>query len=308
MPKRRFGRVWLVGVAFLGSLVAMELALQLGALLVSRVAGPRTIASGEGAVILCVGDSHTYGLPLPAEESYPAQLQQALDESQGPGTYRVANLGVPSVNSDFVLNRLARQIAQLDPVMIVVWVGINNLWNAVELDREHDGVADRMASLTRWSRLARLASMTFHRTVGHDYDPAARGGWFEGEAAPSGVAEGMPRLPNPGPGLERDLVAMGELARSHGIPIVFIAYPFRNQEAISASIERAAGRLGAPLVETSRDFVRARAAGHSQEALVDQRAGPHPSKLLYAYIVESLLPVVEESLAAWYGTGPNGES
>jgi hypothetical protein len=30
-------------------------------------------------VVLCVGDSHTYGAPLPREESYPHQLEEQLE-------------------------------------------------------------------------------------------------------------------------------------------------------------------------------------------------------------------------------------
>ncbi|MDH4017655.1 MAG: GDSL-type esterase/lipase family protein, partial [Actinomycetota bacterium] len=183
---RRFNRAWLVLFALIGSLVAMEITLQLGAFVVGRVAGQRAIAPGQGAVILCVGDSHTFGLPLPVEESYPSQLQAALDARHGEGTFRVANLGIPSVNSDFVLNRLDRQIVQLDPVVVIVWVGINNLWNAVELDARDEGVGAQLWRLARRSRLVRLASIAFYEGSGHQYDPDVRGGWYEGEAAPSG--------------------------------------------------------------------------------------------------------------------------
>lgn len=297
---RRFSRAWLVAIAVVGSLVAMEATLQVGAVVARHVAGPRRIVAGEGAVILCVGDSHTYGLPLPVEESYPSQLQAALDARHGAGTFRVVNLGIPSVNSDFVLNRLERQIAQLDPVLVIVWVGINNLWNAAELDAGGAAPGARWRRVLGWSRLARLASIAFLARTGHRYDPDVRGGWYEGEAAPSGVAAGRKPLPSPGPGLERDLVAMGEVARRYGLPIVYVAYPLASQRAISRSIERAAGRVGAPAIDTQESFARARADGYGVEALVDERAGPHPSKVLYRYVVESMLPVVEASLRSWY--------
>jgi hypothetical protein len=35
--------------------------------------------------------------------------------------------------------------------------------------------------------------------------------------------------------------------------------------------------------------------------LIDERAGPHPSRLLYAYVVEDMVPAVESALAAWHG-------
>ncbi len=304
---RRFNRAWLVVIAVFGSLIAMEGLLQLAALAVGGLAGQRSIEAGQGAVILCVGDSHTYGLPLPEEESYPSQLQAALDARHGVGTYRVVNLGIPSVNSDFVLNRLERQIVQLDPVLVIVWVGINNLWNAVELDQQGDGPGETWRRLTGWSRLARLASIAFYQGAGHRYDPDVRGGWFEGEAAPSGVAAGRRELPNPGPGLARDLVAMGELARSHDLPIMLVSYPLANQRRISQAIAHAAGRLGVPVIVTQEDLHRARRDGHEMTALVDERAGPHPSKLLYGYVVESMVPVIEAVLAAWYETPDSGQ-
>jgi len=296
---RRFGRVWLVAIALVGSLVAMELVLQIGALVVGAVAGQHRIEAGEGAVILCVGDSHTYGLPLPEEESYPSQLQAALDARHGAGTYRVVNLGIPSVNSDFVLNRLERQIVQLDPVLVIVGVGINNLWNAVGLDARGDGWGATWRRVAGWSRLARLASIAFYEGFGHRYDPDVRGGWYEGEAAPSGVAAGRARLPSPGPGLEHDLVAMADLARSYDVPVILVSYPLASQREISAAIMRSAGRAGVPLIDTTRDLARARRDGHGVDVLVDQRAGPHPSKVLYGYVVESMLPVIESMLGAW---------
>jgi len=297
---RRFSRLWLVLIAVVGSLVAMELTLQVASFAVARFGSQRALAGGAGAVVLCVGDSHTFGLPLPEEESYPSQLQVALDARHGEGTFRVVNLGIPSVNSDWVLNRLERQIVQLDPVVLIVWVGINNLWNAVELDMTNEATAPVWRRALRASKLARLASIAFYSRSGHQYDTETRGGWFEGEAPPSGVAKGRPRLPNPGVGLERDLVAMSDLARSYDVPIAFIGYPLDHQRPINRAIARAAKRSGAPFVDTTRDLARARRDGHAPEALIDERAGPHPSKILYGYVVDTLLPIVE----ALTGTQP----
>ena len=297
---RRFGRGGLVMVAVVGSLVAMEGVLQLGAFVVARTVAQRAPSSGDGAVVLCVGDSHTFGLPLPEAESYPSQLQARLDAAHGVGAYHVVNLGVPSVNSGFVLNRLERQLAQLRPRLLIAWVGVNNTWNAVEMRAGEDtGLAWR-----RWlqhSKLFRLASIVWYQRTGHQYDREGRAGYFEDEVPPSGIARGGPELPNPGPGLERDLVTMAELAREADLPIVFLGYPLTSQREITASIERAAGRSGAPFVSTADAFLRARRDGHAITDLVDERAGPHPSKLLYGYVVDALMIELEPLLASWYG-------
>ena len=63
-----------------------ELFLQ-AASFVARRAGARAAPgdSEAASVILCVGDSHTYGLPLPKEESYPAQLEEKVTAHGGGG-------------------------------------------------------------------------------------------------------------------------------------------------------------------------------------------------------------------------------
>lgn len=302
---RRFSRGWLVLVALVGSLVAMEAVLQVASWAVGAVVSARGAATvGQGAVVLCVGDSHTYGLPLPEPESYPSQLQVRLDAAYGPGRYRVVNLGIPSVNSGFVAKRFERQLAQLDPAVVIVWVGINNLWNAVDMDAGADPWLEWRRRLQR-SKLFRLASIAWYSGTGHQYEDEGRSGWFEGEAPPSGVVKGRPRLPDPGPRLERDLVGMGELARAFDAPLVLVGYPLASQAAITRAIERAAGRLGAPFVDTAAVYARARGGGHDVAELVDERAGPHPSALLYGFVVDELMRELRPILDAKPASEPS---
>jgi hypothetical protein len=54
--------------------LVIELGLQLAALIVS---GNRVEASAS-ALVLCQGDSNTFGLNLPAEQAYPGQLEALL--------------------------------------------------------------------------------------------------------------------------------------------------------------------------------------------------------------------------------------
>jgi hypothetical protein len=295
---RRFNRGWLVLVAVVGSLLAMELLLQGASLVVGAVVSQRQAKSPrEGAVVLCIGDSHTYGLPLPEAESYPSQLQVQLDRVYGPGRFQVVNLGIPSVNSGFVAKRLERQLAQLGPELVIVWVGINNLWNAVDMQAG----GDRWLAWRRWlqhSKLFRLASIAWYSGTGHQYDDEGRSGWYEGEAPPSGVVKGRPRLPNAEVRLERDLVGMGELARSFDAEVVLVGYPLANQAEISRAIERAAGRLGAPYVDTAAIYARARQEGIPIARLVDERAGPHPSALLYGLVVDQLMRELRPFIAS----------
>ena len=310
-PHSRRPAAWalLIGLALVSALVAGEIFLQLASW------GTRQWAEGrggnemaEGAIrILCVGDSHTFGLPLPEEESYPAQLAEALARRHPGIEIEVINLGIPSLNSAFVANRLEEQMHQIQPQLVIVWVGINNLWNVVETGVRSPGDAWwSVREILHASRLFRLASIIWFNAQGHQYDPTQRGGWYEGEVMPSGrLPKGAPRV-NPRPGLLRDFGRMAELARALDTPILFVAYPFAGQRSISQLILEAGARSGVGVIETAPAMARARADGYSRAELIDERSGPHPSGVLYRYAVEAMLPDVERTLAVWHGL-PLGE-
>ena len=77
-----------LGLVFVLALVLAEGLLRAGALLVhGRAAAPRPSARH---VVLCAGDSHTYGAGVPAVDSYPARLQavQARIHDDAPSVLR----------------------------------------------------------------------------------------------------------------------------------------------------------------------------------------------------------------------------
>ena len=142
-----FGLVTVVTVGF------FELALQVAAFFV----GPRALvasAPGEEEVILCLGDSNTYGVFYAQEKAYPAQLQSVLD-SRAPGRYRTLNLGLPGMNSSQVASRLEGWIDRYRPRIVVVSVGINNYWNLSDTGAERSG-GGPLLDRSRLYRLIRL--------------------------------------------------------------------------------------------------------------------------------------------------------
>jgi hypothetical protein len=131
--------------------VGVEVSLQAVALF----AVDRHTAWRPGATqrVLCVGDSHTYGAGVRAEEAYPAQLQRFLDEA-APNTYSVMNRGVPGFTTTQVRRRLPGWIDELDPTIVIMIAGANDVWNAAEEDDVD----------ARWR--SRLAAWALHlRTV-----------------------------------------------------------------------------------------------------------------------------------------------
>ncbi len=82
--------------------------------------------NGGGRVILCAGDSFTYGIGAPAGESYPDSLQRLLDAKFGDGAYRVVNAGVPAQNSSELAANMEALLEKYRPAVLLVLTGTNN--------------------------------------------------------------------------------------------------------------------------------------------------------------------------------------
>ncbi len=166
-PRRRgawvfdllLGTVLLVGVAEIG------LRLFEGAL------APRGAGDGAGPVVLCEGDSFTYGL---GGRSFPEQMPAVWEQAVGgPGLVAV-NEGIPGLTSAMVADRLEAHILTHDPDAVVVVIGENNSWNSLPDEKPSAGwfdTLDRWLLRSRAYKFARVAwigwsSATFHEAAG----------------------------------------------------------------------------------------------------------------------------------------------
>lgn len=102
----------------------LELGLRIASPLLSGLRGG---GAGAKSTILCVGDSHTFGLHVLPNFSYPAQLQQRLDPTAA--SIGVVNYGVPGRNSGALLAQIPAYLEQLHPAVVLVLVGFNDSWN-----------------------------------------------------------------------------------------------------------------------------------------------------------------------------------
>ncbi len=114
-----------------------------------------------------------------------------------------------------------------------------------------------------------------------------------------------------------DMERIVALTRSYHIPVMWYNYPWpmklrkarqgRKAEAaeklliVLQTIYATGERLGIPVLKTESDYLRAEADGYTLEDLGDRRAGLHPSRILFGYIAESMVPLVEEALREWHG-------
>lgn len=79
--------------------------------------------------ILCIGDSHTYGVYFPAAASYPKQLERALNAGRERPAVSVVNGGMPGANTERMLATLAELMQASAPEIVVLLGGVNNSWN-----------------------------------------------------------------------------------------------------------------------------------------------------------------------------------
>ncbi len=246
-------RALLIVFGLLIGLLILEGAIRVAALVLpmqlERARGASASAAPGETTILCVGDSHTYGVGVSADEAYPAQLERVLRAHHV--NARVINAGVPGRNTGQLLEALAPSIEQYRPQVVIAWAGANNQW--VPLD-------DAARPALRWRdhvRLFRLARLLLRRYEGVSGD-------FRGELQ---VALGQidPAALTGAPGQRelraadtvaqmtlRDLGDGVEVVRRAGAVPLLVTYPVTLGPVlgrIDESIERAGATHGARVVD-----------------------------------------------------------
>ncbi len=153
-------------IGFAVTLALLESALQVGAW--SRWGGrwrpTDSLARGGEKVVLCVGDSFTYGYGASSPAgSYPIQLEGLLNES-GTGPWKVVNGGWPGQNSWDVLRKIGDSLERFHPRFVYVLVGSNDLWSRPSLHTIERDSSERATEVFEWKwRTGRLLTLIVHR-------------------------------------------------------------------------------------------------------------------------------------------------
>lgn len=163
--RRLLPRALMAGFIFL---VGLELTLQAAHSWAVRLDLRQSLADPGAPVILCLGDSHTYGAGVSADDAYPARLEQLLRERGLRAS--VVNLGAPGMNTSEIRRRLPAWLSSYQPAAVIVLAGVNNGWN--RRDQSWSDLEDGLP--VSWSvrardflssrvRLARAAIVLVHR-------------------------------------------------------------------------------------------------------------------------------------------------
>jgi acyl-CoA thioesterase-1 len=97
-------------------------------------------------VILAFGDSMTAGYGVPADMSYPAQLQRTLD-ARG-FKYRVVNMGITGDTTRGGLGRLSRALGA-GPDIVILELGSNDRSNGISPLQTQDNLDQMIARFQR---------------------------------------------------------------------------------------------------------------------------------------------------------------
>ena len=144
-----------LGLGVVIAAVALELVLQAASLVVAlrsdRGADVVVADRGSRRVVLCVGDSNTYGAGASTPDgSYPSQLAALLQE-RDPDRWHVVNGGYPGRNSAELLHELPGLLHRHQPDLVCILIGTNNRWSDARMDEPPPPLDDPdLARPSRW--------------------------------------------------------------------------------------------------------------------------------------------------------------
>lgn len=269
-------RIALVALGLLGSLVLVEIVLQLGASYVRSTGNDRRAAPNGGArSVLCAGDSNTYGIRVRREDAYPAVLERLWNGQAARADVQVLNFGVPGMNSSKLRNNFRVLLASERPAIALVLVGANDIWTEpAPVDDQGELTLGQL--LWERSRVFRLLYMLERAIRG--IDPAS--GPTVERIEPRGAARAEPErggeISPPGEdgqidlmwtgkskslqrgwrrALQRNLNAMHEFAAESGTRLVLLTYPAHVKAYAAANeVIRQTAAADLPLIDLARVF------------------------------------------------------
>lgn len=119
-------------LGFLVSLAVLEVSLRVVGVVYSHRAsdGDRVKRTSGALVILCIGDSFTFGSGAPEGRGYPAQLEELLQNKYPGKKIKVVNKGVGGYNTAMVSGKFDADIDSVNPDVIIILAGGANRFNA----------------------------------------------------------------------------------------------------------------------------------------------------------------------------------
>lgn len=302
-------RIGLLAAGIVVALVIVEIFIRVWAATVAAH-GDVPAPAGDRIVVLCIGDSHTWG----RGHGYPERLSTAL--ARRSERYRVVNLGVSGTNTAQLRRRLPQQMDRYGPALLVVWSGVNNAWNRADADvRSGEGAGSVWQWLAERSRILRFVRVWRHGRLlreAFEADGAYVAPRAEQEDEP-GFSRHVRVLAGASEEYENrtgatlsddelvaatrdDLIWIVEYAQDRGVPTILISYGLSGLYGeASRGIREAGAATGAPVIDAAdvaKELLARMGAGGAWLApLYDDTI--HPTQPLYEAVGNRVLAVAD---------------
>lgn len=267
--RRPWRRLLLAPFGVLLGLILAEVGLQIAAVvhpIAQNSWGGDPAAVPGGKVIVCVGDSHTYGLGPgyhPYVDSYPAQLQVLLNQGRARGPFQVEQRGSPGRNAQQTREVLRERLTGARPDLVLILTGYNNSWNPAAAGDAADGSVRSRLILPR---LWRLFVLNRGPRQAERNEIVYENGEFV-EVTPSGERQRIAPDPGSRQGLlygaelatavKEELLAMVRMCAERGIPVILQTYATARNDtftAVNAGARQAAQWAQVPLIDHVQYF------------------------------------------------------
>lgn len=266
-------RPWKFVLAAVFFLVLLEATLRVAGFVYLRI-NSRGAADGAPHAVLCLGDSHTFGIWLHSSDAYPARLQSLIKtkDTKNGGAFAVVNRGVPGMASGDVLARLRESLRERAWDAVVITVGANDRWKGLETpsDRAWYDSIQIVKLIKLFAQPSRNAKRPARDTSGVVFPDEVAGTPTPGRNDSATVAivdrSGQPVQFEQPTSMEMEsdaslqqkiidnLQKMAATAREAGTRIFFVSYASRESDLGLASdaMERGAKAAGLPFVNLAQ--------------------------------------------------------
>jgi lysophospholipase L1-like esterase len=240
----------------------------------------------ETARILVLGDSVAFGPGVRAEETFPEQLEDMLNNMGGGRRYEVINAGVIGYNTVQERARLEQVGLHFDPHVVILTFVVNDLLDAFSIfDRQYQPT-DAFGPAKKW-----LRRNSYLYRFGQNLSWRILDNWRRGPEQTDRPRPGQRVLER-----EAEIRRIAELSRQNGAGFVLALYPDNldnrisprapgQAETIGEELHGFAARHGFALVDLTSALGDVRDPRARRMRL---REDPHPSPAGHEAIAEAL--------------------
>jgi hypothetical protein len=196
-------------------------------------------SKGTEFVIVCIGESTT---ALSRESSWPKQLERILNNVQDEKTFRVINKGMPSRNTNVILEKLPIWLNEYSPDFVLAMVGVNDDFDDPSPQQTPMSEATeaafsshfRIYGLVEWI-VGGLKVRITGKTEEAIAPNIAGGDDNSGEIAVYGLRN--PNVSHLHPQTIRNLNDMVNITTENGTNFIFVQYALRKTDILKTIIE-----------------------------------------------------------------------